>query len=331
MWVLPDARRSVEQQAPLEVLTGREQPPRCSATPDHLPVDRGQRLGGQDHVVGGQTGRPVELQQRLRSPNMSLPNETTCPRKTLCSLARARSRPASRGAPVRVVAHDLHRHLRLTAVRVGSTDQHGRTPWAVADQVDRALHAREHLPVRPRGHVDPGHVARPGTERVVDLVPGEQLGQAEGPVLKAHHTDRPVLQARGVQPHVQRPLNVDVLVGRPALLHHDQGLGLWSEMPAQQRRQGLHLIGPRDAHQCPSGATQEADGVRGLQARGRRSIRRHLDAARRPRPRRPGATDIRTSSAPQPPAPRRLSVRNAGAARRSPWRGQSQAIPTACG
>ena len=61
---LPDARRAVEQQTPLEVLSCGEQPLPLLGHPDHLPADRRQNVGGQDDVVGAHVRPGVELQHR---------------------------------------------------------------------------------------------------------------------------------------------------------------------------------------------------------------------------------------------------------------------------
>ena len=61
---LPDARWTVEQEAPLEVLPCGEQPFPMVGHPDHLPAYRRQNLGGQNDVGGAHLRAGVELQHR---------------------------------------------------------------------------------------------------------------------------------------------------------------------------------------------------------------------------------------------------------------------------
>jgi len=138
---------------------------------------------------------------------------------------------------VRVAADHLDRHEELARTWVCFADEQSDAVRAVGHQVDGALHARQHPPVRAGRHVDAGDVARPRAVRVLPCAGGEQLGQPELAVLETDHPDEVVLHTGLSQPHVQSRLHVDVLIGRPAVLHHRQPGSVRPQVTAEQPRQ----------------------------------------------------------------------------------------------
>ena len=81
VWVLPDARRAVEQQAALEVLARRPQRVPVPGDADDLPAYVLERLAGRISSPAASGSRWWKRRIELCMwPNMARPNETTWPR-----------------------------------------------------------------------------------------------------------------------------------------------------------------------------------------------------------------------------------------------------------
>jgi hypothetical protein len=197
------------------VLSAGQERRAVSPDRDHLAFHRLKHAVGQ-HERGTVQGWPaVELQQGLtRLEDLSTEGQhLTAEHVVLPGCCTDLSRHG--GCCAGLGADHLQRHALVHAVWVGTAKQHGDTPVAVRNQVDRAHHARVDGAIRAGRDVHRRDVAGPRTPRLLRLGPGQQVGEPELAVLEAGDTDDLVLTAGVRQPRVQAGLHVHVLVWPP--------------------------------------------------------------------------------------------------------------------
>nr|WP_254185476.1 hypothetical protein [Nocardioides panacis] len=252
---LADAGRPVQEQPPLEVLAGGQQPLAVLRDADHLAADRGQRLRRQDHVAAAQARPAVEPQRRVAVPEQvvaegdHLPTEHVVHQRQPADLRGGRRRHA------RPVRDHVHLDLTAPAVRVGGQHHHREPGVAVEDEVDPGAHRLLHLPVGAGRETGPGDVAR--GRAVPEGLPLQQVPQTELPVLVVDHADQAVRAVPGRQPDVQPGLHVDQLVGRPGVLDHLQVTQRRLQVRGDQLGEGGPVRGPRRTDHAASYAPGE--------------------------------------------------------------------------
>ncbi|MGE5762326.1 MAG: hypothetical protein ACM3ZF_00060, partial [Mycobacterium leprae] len=170
---LPGARRPVELQAALEVLTPGQQRGAVPPDPDDLPLDRLQHAGGQHERGPVQPRAAVEAQHRLAgvehlpAEGQDLAAEHVVLEGELPNAGGDRARGARLGAD------HLDRDALVHAVPLRAAQQQRRAALGaargvgVADEVQRAGDARAHRAVRAGRDVHPGHLPRTRRPRLV--------------------------------------------------------------------------------------------------------------------------------------------------------------------